>query len=60
MADQKELSREQRILMASRGYLPGMYDVLYDGKQCMLIRSKDRTEAVVIYKPGSPEYEAGQ
>ena len=57
MADRKELTREQRILLACRGYQPALYEVLFDGRQCMLIRSLDRMDAAVIFKEGSPEYE---
>ena len=57
MPPQKELTREQRILMGCRGYQPALHEVLFDGKHCMLIRSLDRMDAAVIYKEGSPEYE---
>ena len=59
MAD-KGLTREQVILLASRGYLPSEWEVLLDYPRTMLIRRIDRSEAAVIYKPGSPEYREGK
>lgn len=60
MPPQKELTREQKILLASRGYLPDMWEVIVDGRQSMLIRRKDRLDAAVIFKEGSPEYRSGK
>lgn len=44
----KEPDREQRILMASRGYQPAMYDVLFDYPYTMIIRHKVTKEPAVI------------
>ena len=51
MADKKkELTREQKILLVSRGFLPDMYEVLQDYPRSMLIRNKETKEAAVIFK----------
>lgn len=51
MADEKvKLTREQRILLASRGYQPALYEVLQDYPHSMLIRNTQTKEPAVIYK----------
>lgn len=51
MAEKKEqLSIEQIYLLASNGYSPAEWDVLYDLKHSMIIRRKDLTDAAIIFK----------
>ena len=51
MADKKkELSREQKILLASKGLFPELYEVLYDLPHTMIIRTKDTKEPKVVFK----------
>lgn len=44
------MTREQRILLASRGYQPDLYEVLYDYPHTMIIRNTQTKEPAVIYK----------
>ena len=51
MADkQQELTREQTMLLASKGLLPARYDVLFDYPHTMIVRTKDTKEPMVIFK----------
>ena len=47
---EKELTREQRILLASKGYFPDLYEVLQDYPHSMLVRNKQTQEPAVIFK----------
>ena len=44
------MTREQRIFLASRGYQPELYEILYDYPHTMIIRELRTKEAHVIYK----------
>ena len=48
----KEMTRGQMILLASRGYLPSEWEILYDLPHTLLIRTKDRKDAAIIFKDG--------
>lgn len=50
MAEKKTMTREQRIFLASRGYQPDLYEVLYDYPHTMIIREISTKEPKVIYK----------
>ena len=51
MADkQKEMTREQKILLALNGYQPALYEVLYDLWHTMIIRNIETKEPAVIFK----------
>lgn len=51
MADkQKEMTREQKIILASRGYLPSLHEILYDLPHTMIIRNIETKEPAVIFK----------
>ena len=51
MAEKKEqLTIEQIYLLASRGYSPAEWDVLYDLRRSMIIRRKDKTDTAIIFK----------
>ena len=50
MAEKKEMTREQKILITSKGLLPALYEVLQDYPGTMLIRNKETKEPVVIFK----------
>lgn len=51
MADKdKELTREQKILLAGKGYQPALYEVLQDYPGTMLIRNKQTKEPAIIFK----------
>ena len=58
----KEMTREQMILLASRGYLPSEWEILYDLPHTMIIRTKDRKDAAIIFKDGpeDPRQGSGQ
>ena len=45
-----EMSREQKIILASRGYQPALYEVLYDFPHTMIIRNIETKEPAVIFK----------
>ena len=45
-----EPDREQRILMASKGYQPSLHEVLFDYPYTMIIRNKVTQEPAVIYR----------
>lgn len=46
----KEMTREQKILLASKGIFPVLYEVLYDLPHTMIIRTKDTKEPMVVFK----------
>ncbi len=46
----KELTREQAVLLASKGLFPALYEVMYDFPHTMIIRTKDTKEPMVVYK----------
>ena len=51
MAEAKpKLTSEQKILLASRGYQPALYEVLYDLKHTMIVRNIQTKEPAVIFK----------
>ena len=50
MAEKKEMTREQRIILASKGYQPALYEVLYDLPHTMIIRNLETKEPAIIYK----------
>ena len=51
MADNsKEPTREQAILLATKGIPPALYEVLFDYPHTMIIRAKDTKEPMVVYK----------
>ncbi len=47
---QKDLTREQKILLALKGYQPALYEVLYDLRHTMIIRNIETKEPAVIFK----------
>ena len=47
---EQQMSIEQIYLLASRGYSPAEWDVLYDLKRSVIIRRKDKTDAAIIFK----------
>lgn len=59
MPAQKEMTRGQMILLASRGYLPSEWEVLQDYPRSMLIRTKDRKDAAIIFKDGPEDLPQG-
>ena len=48
--EKKEMTREQKIILTSRGYLPGLYVVLYDLPHTMIIRNIETNEPAIIFK----------
>jgi hypothetical protein len=51
MADKdKKPTREQSILMASKGFRPALYEVLYDLPHTMIIRHIENKQPEIIYK----------
>lgn len=51
MADKKrEMTREQKIILASRGYSPALYEVLYDYPYTMIVRNIQTKEPALIRK----------
>ena len=48
--EKKELTREQRILLTSKGFFPDLYEVLQDYPHSMLVRNTQTQEPDVIYK----------
>lgn len=51
MATKKaEMTPEQKRLLIRKGYMPAKYEVLYDLRHTMIIRSIDKKEAAVIFK----------
>ena len=50
MAPKKEMTQAQKILLASKGYNPGNYEVLFDAIDSMIIRSLDKTDFALIPK----------
>ncbi len=50
MTECKEPTWEQKILMASKGFQPSLYEVLQDYPGTMLIRNKVTKEPAVIFK----------
>ena len=50
MAKQKEMTKGQKIILASRGYSPSLYEVLFDYPNSMIIRSIDQRDAAIIFK----------
>lgn len=53
MADKdKELTMEQKVLLALKGYQPALYEVLQDYPGTMLIRNKQTKEPAIIFKKG--------
>ena len=46
----KELTREQAILLASKGLFPALYEVMFDYPHTMIIRTKDTKEPMVVFK----------
>ncbi len=50
MADKKEMTKVQQLLLAKNGYSPAEWDVLYDLRHSMIIRRKDKTDAAIIFK----------
>lgn len=46
----KTPNREQRIILASKGYQPALYEVLYDYPHTMLVRHIETKEPAVVYK----------
>lgn len=49
-AKDKAPNREQRIILASKGYQPALYEVLYDLPRTMIIRHIETKEPAVVYK----------
>ena len=45
-----EMSREQKIILATRGYLPALHEILYDLPHTMIIRNIETKERAVIFK----------
>lgn len=45
-----EMTRQQQILLASKGYIPGLYEILQDYPHSMLIRNIQTQEPAVIFK----------
>lgn len=43
-------NREQRIFLASKGYQPALYEVLYDLPHSMIIRHIETKEPAILYK----------
>lgn len=50
MAPKKEMTPIQKALLASKGYNPGNYEVLFDAIDSMIIRSRDKTDFALIRK----------
>ena len=50
MAEYKAPTREQAILLASKGLFPALYEVMYDFPRTMIIRTKDTKEPKVVFK----------
>ena len=50
MAKDKEPTREQAILLASKGLFPALYEVLFDYPHTMIIRTKDTKEPMIVSK----------
>ena len=46
----KEMTREQKIILASRGYQPALYEVLYDYPYTMIVRNIQTKEPALIRK----------
>ena len=50
MAPKREMTLAQKVLLASKGYNPGNYEVLFDAIDSMIIRSLDKTDFALIRK----------
>ena len=46
----KKPNREQSIIIASKGFQPALYEVLYDLPHTMIIRHIDNKKPEIIYK----------
>ena len=55
----KEMTRGQMILLASKGYLPSEWEILYDLPHTMIIRTIDRKDAAIIFKDGPEDLQQG-
>ena len=54
MTEKPEITKEQRILLASRGFIPGLYEILQDYPKTMLIRNKQTKKPAIIFKDEYP------
>lgn len=55
MSEKKpEMTWEQRTLLASRGLIPGVYEVLQDYPHSMIVRNKQTKQPVLIKKEEYP------